>query len=61
MSLYRAVKRRVIRRAIAPTAKAFDILAEHLNELPPHTLFTRDDVIELLRNVARTMRKGDIP
>lgn len=61
MSIFQAVKRRAIRRAIAPTAAAFDILADHLIEVPPATLFTRDEVIELLRNVARTMRKGELP
>lgn len=57
----RSFKRGFVRRALEPTAKAFDVLADHLIELPAHTLFTRDDVIELLRDVARTMRKGDIP
>jgi hypothetical protein len=61
VSIFQAVKRHAIRRAIGPTAAAFDILADHLIEVPPTTLFTRDEVIELLRNVARTMRKGELP
>lgn len=61
MNPIRTARRAIVRRAIEPTAKAFDILAEKLLDLPAATLFTRDDVIELLRDVARTMRKGDIP
>lgn len=62
MSVYSSLRRRVLRRAVEPVALAFEALANEMhNGLPPHHLMTRDDVVKLLRDVARTIRTGIVP
>lgn len=57
MGLYQAMRRRMIRRAVAPVAIAFDALAnEMFAEMPPHITLTRDEIVGLLRDIARRIR-----
>lgn len=62
MSIIRSMRTRLIRRALNPTAAAFEALGNELAaNLPAHTIFTRDDVVELLHDVAQRIRTGDLP
>jgi hypothetical protein len=60
MNVYRALRRRVLRRAIEPTAIAFDAVADGLMEMPASTVFTRDEVVGLMHLVSGKIRSGDL-
>jgi hypothetical protein len=60
MSVFQAVRTRIVRRAVAPIAAAFDGLASEIfANIPATTTFSRDDVVELLRDFAEQLRRAE--